>query len=105
MTGNPTWIAFATSGLIGGYDVLIVGDTVTVLRDGTIMTRQTAQGLGRFAGRAKDLRLGWAAFADFEVVYIYDKADDNFGYAVNLQIEPYSEWGYAPFAVPDEVAP
>lgn len=105
MTGNPTWIAFATSGAIGGYDVLIVDDTVTVLREGTVVTCQRAQGLGRFIGRATDLRLGWAAFADFEVVYVYDKADDNFGYAVNLRIEHYSEWGYAPFASTGEARP
>lgn len=105
MTGKQTWIAFATGGAIGGYDVLIVGNTVTVLREGTIVSRQGAQGLGRFVGAATDLRLGWATFADFEVVYIYDKADDNFGYAVNLQIEPYSEWGYAPFEVSGEETP
>ncbi len=105
MTGNPTWIAFATSGAIDGYDVLIVGDTVTVLREGTVVTRQSARNLGRFVGAAKDLRLGWAEFEEFEVVYVYDKADDNFGYAVNLQIEPYSEWGVAPFAAADEERP
>jgi hypothetical protein len=98
MTNNLTWIASATSGVIGGYDVLIAGDAVTVLRDGAIVTRQTAPGLGRFVGRARDLRLGWAMFRDFDVVYIYDKADHNFGYAVNLVVEHFSEWGYAPFA-------
>lgn len=102
MTSNTTWIAFATSGAIGGYDVLIVDDMITVLRGSTIVSRQTVQGLDRFVGAATDLRLGWAAFADFEVVYVYDKADDNFGYALNLQIEPYSEWGYAPFDVVDQ---
>ena len=32
-----------------------------------------------------------------EVIYLYDRGDDNFGYAVNLQYEDFSEWGYAPF--------
>lgn len=102
MADNPTWIAIATSGVVGGYDVLIAGDTVMVLREGRVVTQQDARGLGHFVGRARDLRLGWAVFDDFEVVYVYDKADDNFGYAVNLAIEHYSEWGYAPFAAADE---
>lgn len=97
MSGESTWIAFATSGAINGYDVLIAGDTVSVLGESGVVAQQTANGLGAFVGKAQDLRLGWAAFEDFEVIYIYDKADGNFGYAVNLAIEWYSEWGYAPF--------
>ena len=31
-------------------------------------------------------------------IYLYDKADANFGYAVNLQFPWCSEWGYAPFS-------
>lgn len=98
MAEQRTWIAFATSGVIGGYDVLIMNDTITVLRDGTNVAQLRVRGLSRFVGTATDLRLGWATFADFEVVYVYDKADGNFGYAINLQIASYSEWGYAPFA-------
>lgn len=97
MTNDASWIAFATSGLINGYDVLILGDQFMVLRGDVLVTRRTVPGLAAFVGAATDLRLGWATFDDFEVLYVYDRADDNFGYAVNLQIEPYSEWGYAPF--------
>jgi hypothetical protein len=33
-----------------------------------------------------------------DVIYLYDKGDHNFGYAVNVQ-DPYcSEWGSAPFS-------
>ncbi len=56
------------------------------------------EGLGAFVERAKDLRTGWGQFPDgMEVIYLYDRGDDNFGYAVNLQREDFSEWGYAPF--------
>lgn len=68
-----------------------------VLRAETFVTSQTVRGLGAFVGKARNLRLGWAEFSDFELVYIYDTADGNFGYAVNLQVEWFSEWGYAPF--------
>jgi hypothetical protein len=57
------------------------------------------EGLSRFATAARDLRLGWGRFADgAEVIYLYDRADDCFGYAVNLDWPDGSEWGYAPFA-------
>lgn len=49
--------------------------------------------------KAKNLRLGWGQFQDDgdEVIYLYDKQDGNFGYAVNLDDPHCSEWGYAPF--------
>ena len=89
----------AQSGHLGGYEVFLQGDTVTVLDDDGIVTRQTVAGLGAFVARAKQLRTGWGQFPDgMEVIYVYDRGDDNFGYAVNLQDEQCSEWGYAPFA-------
>jgi hypothetical protein len=36
-------------------------------------------------------------FPDFRVLYLYDPADDHFGYACNLDWPDGSEWGYAPF--------
>ena len=87
-----------TASHIGGYDVFLAGDTVTVLDDDGVVTRQTVVGLGAFVDRAKQLRTGWGEFPDgMEVIYLYDRGDDNFGYAVNLQDERCSEWGYAPF--------
>jgi hypothetical protein len=44
--------------------------------------------------------LGWARMPDDEeILYFYDKNDDNFGYALNLDTDYFSEWGYAPFEV------
>jgi hypothetical protein len=60
---------------------------------------RVVRGLGRFATAARDLRLGWGRFPDdAEVIYLYDRADACFGYAVNLDWPDGSEWGYAPFA-------
>ncbi len=53
--------------------------------------------MGRFLAHAGALRVGWAELPDFEVIYLYDRADDGFGYAVNLADSWLSEWGYAPF--------
>ncbi len=87
-----------TGSHIAGYDVFLSGDTVTVLNDDGIVTRRTVAGLGAFVARATDLRTGWGQFPDgMEVIYLYDRGDDNFGYAVNLQAADCSEWGYAPF--------
>jgi hypothetical protein len=95
---NGTQQLIAQSGHIHGYDLFLHGDTVTVLDDEGIVTKQTVPGLGAFVQRAKEFRLGWGQFPDgMAVLYLYDRGDDNFGYAVNLQREDFSEWGYAPF--------
>jgi hypothetical protein len=89
------------TGHIKDYDVFVFGNTVVVLKGNEFVTRQQAQGLGDFLDRVKDLRLGWGSFPDFDVIYLYDKADGNFGYAVNLQDPVCSEWvGPRPFATP-----
>ena len=86
------------SGVINGYDVVVLGDTAHVLKAEQMITSQTVEGLGAFVAKAGDLRLGWGQFEDdLEVIYLYDRADGNFGYAVNLHDEWCSEWGYAPF--------
>ena len=88
-----------TAAHIAGYDVFLAGDTVTVINDDGVVARRTVAGLGAFVARATDLRTGWGQFPDgMEVIYLYDRGDDNFGYAVNLQRAEFSEWGYAPFA-------
>ena len=99
MPDNTTGLQLiGTGGHIAGYDVFLHGDTVTVLDDDGVVTRRTVEGLGAFVERAKDLRTGWGQFPDgMEVIYLYDRGDDNFGYAVNLAREDFSEWGYAPF--------
>jgi hypothetical protein len=53
--------------------------------------------IAELAGRP-GARVGWASFPDdAEVIYVYDRDDDNFGYAFNLTAPNCSEWGYAPF--------
>lgn len=42
--------------------------------------------------------IGWGQFPDgAEVIYLYDRDDNNFGYAINLDAPDCSEWGYSPF--------
>lgn len=87
------------SGTIHGYDVVVIGDTITVTWDGVPVTQRTVANLGAFLGKARELRLGWGQFEDHtEVLYLYDRADGNFGYALNLMSDSCSEWGYAPFS-------
>ena len=83
---------------IKDYDVIIAGDAVTVYDVWKVVTKQQVNGLGAFVRRSKDFKLGWAMLPDCEVIYLYDKADNNYGYAVNLQFPSCSEWGYAPFS-------
>ena len=85
------------SGHIKHFDVFIAGDTVTVLTKRGIEAQKKVEGLGEFVRGARELRLGWGCTEDFNIIYIYDKADENFGYAVNIEAPDLSEWGYAPF--------
>ncbi len=89
---------------VNGYTVLIeyASEHIVVFKsDGMtfdLRTGQTVPEIAEFVTKAKDVRLGWGEFPDGdEVIYLYDKADNNFGYAVNLDAPQCSEWGYAPF--------
>ena len=84
-------------GHIAGFDVLINGDTVIVSTPEAILAKRTIPGMAKFFKAAKAFRLGWARTDDFNIIYLYDKADDDFGYGLNLEAEDCSEWGYAPF--------
>src|SRR3712207_5787640 len=90
-----------TAGRIAGYDVLILADAVIVstaagARRFDVPDHGTA--IGALAGRP-GFRLGWGRFPDgAEVLYLHDRDDGSFGYAVNLTMPDCSEWGYAPFA-------
>ncbi len=92
------------TGSVHGYTILIehASEHIVVFTDGgmtfDLRTGQTVPGITTFVRKAKDLRLGWGQFPDGdEVIYLYDKAGGNFGYAVNLDAPQCSEWGYAPF--------
>jgi hypothetical protein len=77
-----------------------VGDTVVVSQtdDERLVTTQRVPRLARFVRAARELRVTLAVFPAFEVVYIVDLAQQSYGYAVNLQVPEFSEWGYAPLA-------
>lgn len=88
---------------IADYAITIVGDTVTVTyrdgdvnRAGELVTTQRVTNLACFVRRARALRVALAQFPDFEVVYLFDLGRDGYGYAVNLQVPHFSEWGTAP---------
>ena len=96
--GSGTIQQVGIAGAINGYSVLVIGDVVTIERAGAEVARRRVAGLGRFVAAARELKLGWGQFPDgAEVIYLYDKADGGFGYAVNLACNWCSEWGYAPF--------
>jgi hypothetical protein len=72
--------------------VLVLGDVATVTRGGAEVVRREVEGLGGFVAAARDLKLGWGVFPDgSEVIYVYDRADDGFGYALNLACDWCSE--------------
>lgn len=93
--------AAGISGHVGRYDVFIANDLAIIVEDveDGRHVRREIEGLGEFVQEAEAFRLGWGEFPDFEVVYLYDRADDGFGYAVNLDSPRLSEWGFAPFEI------
>lgn len=99
--GELDHVQAGISGHVHVYDVFLAGDVVRIVEDAQpdpVDVKREVENLGEFVEDAEALRLGWAEFPDGdEVVYLYDRADDNFGYAVNLGWAPGSEWGYAPF--------
>ena len=95
--GNTTMACVGVGGTVNGYGVVVLGDQVVIERDGEEVARRQVEGMGRFATTARDLRLGWGQFTDdAEVIFLYDRGDDCFGYALNLDWPDGSEWGYAP---------
>jgi hypothetical protein len=61
-----------------------------------VVTTQDVQHLARFTRQARELRVALVQFPDFEAVYLFDLAQDGYGYAVNIQVPSFSEWGTAP---------
>jgi hypothetical protein len=85
----------------GTISLLVIGDVVMVWRGASEIRHDVPNhgtSMGDLALR-DSFAVGWGQFPDdAEVVYLYDKADGCFGYAVNLDWTDGSEWGYAPFA-------
>ena len=87
----------------GTYLVQIVGDAIAVATTaaaeavgiGPFALARRVEGLGAFVAGAGELRIGHATTADFELVYVYDRADGGFGYALNPTAPECSEWGHA----------
>ena len=97
---RPSTLARTSRHLVGHiheYLITVSDDVITVRDANTVVTQQYVEGISAFVLNAGNLRLGLAAFPDFEVIYLYDKAEGNYGYAVNLQDAALSEWGCAPF--------
>src|SRR5262249_3092321 len=96
----PTLIALRL-GHVAGYSVIIGADRVAVTApDGRSLVHDVPNygtSMGQLV-RRPGFKLGWARFPDdAEVLYFYDRDDDGFGYALNVDHPGCSEWGYAPF--------
>ena len=89
-------------GHIAGYDVWLRGDTIVVADETGPVVRHTVPDYGTAFAELVErpgFRTGWGRFPDgAEVLYFYDRDDDNFGYALNLSVHDFSEWGCSPFA-------
>jgi hypothetical protein len=92
------------SGSIKDYDIYVYDtDHITVLRgEDEIVNQHEVPNYGTSLWelmQRPNVAVGWAAFGEgeMEVIYFYDKDDDNFGYALNITDEFLSEWGAAPF--------
>lgn len=90
-------IKAGVAGAIGKYQVTTFGDTINVYEGEELVTTRNVREFGHFIRRSGDIKLGLAYFDDFEVIYIYDRLNRNYGYAVNIQVDYFSEWGTAPF--------
>ncbi len=95
------------------YDVRVAGSGIKVMRESLPEEADDSRGLyaerrvsmESFLMVARDVRLGWVEMEDdAEILYVYDKGDNNFGYGFNMTDPDQSGWGYAPFA-PDHPAP
>lgn len=87
-------------GQVSIYTVTVFVDAelirISSQQNGTEPDRHV-EGLRKFIDTVKDLRMGWGSTDDFDIIFVYDKGDDGWGYAVNIQCPEFSEWGYAPF--------
>lgn len=91
----------ANAGRIGQYWVCIVGHDIYAAHDAQPAVTHTAPNFGTSLGELAQrpgFRTGWALMpGGEEILYFYDRDDDNFGYALNVTVPHLSEWGYAPF--------
>lgn len=94
------------AGTIGDYEFVVIGDVFTVWRvDGSPIrsgveriTHEIPSWQAWVGKRVRQISVGWGKFPDdAECLYLYDKKDGYFGYAINLDCDWCSEYGTAPF--------
>ena len=85
---------------VGPYLTFVTEDGYRVInaKDGRLVAWKRVPGLsGSLAKLGSPLKVVLAQNEDFDVIYLYQPKDRNFGYAINMMAADCSEWGYAPF--------
>jgi hypothetical protein len=89
------------AGHVAGWEFLIAPGDDILATNGDRVIRHTPKNYGTSLLELMSrptAAVGWARMPDdMEILFFYDKGDDNFGYALNLDVDYFSEWGYAPF--------
>lgn len=98
------------SGRHGGYDLYVIGNALNVMYgDGTGQARIfEIDGWDDWLHMPPErvIAVGWGVLPDdHEVIFLYDKSDDNFGYGANVSAPLMSEWCYAPFDIDPAITP
>lgn len=90
-------------GEIGGHLIVIESNHVRII-DAADKARDLTYRVPNYGTNILDLmrrpgaRIGYGVFPDdARCVYLYDRDDEMFGYACNMDFLDGSEWGYAPF--------
>ena len=74
-----------------------VGTTAAREPPQSVGGRDLAEWLGRLATAARPPARVGVVFGRGPVIYLHDRGDDRFGYALNLNWPDWSEWGDTPF--------
>lgn len=82
-------------GTVGPYEVVVVGDRVSVAHCERVIMVHDVRNLSKFLKRYPGkIRITHAKFDEqFDIIGLW--APDGFGYALNLQAPELSEWGYS----------
>ena len=89
------------SGYVGGYRLVVGENRVQVIKDGVVLDHpvpaRRGVDVGGFVARARDLRVGWGRLpTGDEVIAVFDDADHDLGYVIDLTDEALSGWGEVP---------
>ena len=81
------------SGHIGGLDVFVAKDVITVIDGKGIVLKHRVPGLSQFLAEQQGrVRLTLGRTEDFTILGLW--GPDGFGYGLNLDASDLSEWGY-----------